>query len=91
MPSVGLFIYDFDQVIPPQMQEVDYAFVPRSGDLLDLPDPRGGGSVYRVFAVVVAHEGHEIVADVYAEQVSPEMTPSGSYIASLKGVEVKYP
>lgn len=83
MPEVALMIWDYGAERP-VMNEVDYCFVPRIGDYLDLPNPKGGGSVYRVFAVVVHHTGNELDADVHAEQVSPEMTPSGSHIAAMR-------
>ena len=83
MPEVGLIIWDTGAETP-IMNEVDYAIVPRLGDFVELPNPKGGASVYRVFAVVVAHAGNDLAADVHVEQISPERTPSGFYIASTR-------
>ncbi len=84
MPEVMLMIWD-DGRESPTSNEVAYSIVPRVGDYLDLPNPEGeGGSVYRVFAVVIAHAGHDVDADVHVERISGPMTPSVSFIKSMR-------
>jgi hypothetical protein len=84
MPEVMLMIWE-DNMDAPVANEVEYSIVPRVGDYLDLPSPDGrGGSVYRVFAVVVAHEGEELAADVHVECISEPMTPSVAFIKKMR-------
>ena len=83
MPEIGLIIWDHGRNTP-TMSEANFAIVPRVGDFLEFADPQAKRAVWRVFAVVVAHEGGELAADVHVEQASESGVASVSYIQSLR-------
>jgi hypothetical protein len=89
MPIVGLYIWDDGVNYIPTMNAVEYDFVPRLDDFVELPNLFGGASVYKVFAVVLARTGDEVAADVHVEQVSADRTASVSYLLSQRRIKME--